>query len=189
MKTTDTCASPARVAVLAVLASACALGAQGSNPAPASGPAPLARVPIAFVRNQVRVPVSIEGSAPFVLILDTGMPTEPGYINGGMFQRQDNVNGPVITIDVDSIDDALPKVEANGGKTVEGKMAVGDMGFVAYVNDSNPPVPQRATLTARGLLGSQAGAHAIAPPQTVNGLGTLEAGLPILPLPIGPVRE
>ena len=53
-----------------------------------------------------------------------------------MFQRRKSVNGPVITIDVDSIDEALPKVEANGGKTVEGKLAVGDMGFVAYINDS-----------------------------------------------------
>lgn len=65
-----------------------------------------------------------------------GMPNEPGYINGGMFQRTDNLNVPVLTIDVDSIDEALPKVESNGGKTVEGKLKVGDMGFVAYVNDS-----------------------------------------------------
>jgi uncharacterized protein len=67
---------------------------------------------------------------------DNGMPTEPAYINGGMFQRQEKVNGPVITIDVDSIDESLQRVEANGGKTVEGKVAVGGMGFVAYINDS-----------------------------------------------------
>jgi predicted enzyme related to lactoylglutathione lyase len=67
---------------------------------------------------------------------DNGMPTEPAYINGGMFQRQDKVNAPVITINVDSIDESLPRVEANGGTTVEGKLAVGGMGFVAYINDS-----------------------------------------------------
>jgi predicted enzyme related to lactoylglutathione lyase len=67
---------------------------------------------------------------------DNGMPSEPGFINGGMFQRQDAINAPVITINVDSIDGSLPQVEANGGKTVEGKKAVGDMGFVAYINDS-----------------------------------------------------
>jgi predicted enzyme related to lactoylglutathione lyase len=67
---------------------------------------------------------------------DNGMPTEPGFINGGMFQRTENVNVPVVTIDVDSIDDALEKVEANGGKTVEAKIPVGDMGFAAYFNDS-----------------------------------------------------
>ena len=34
-----------------------------------------ATVPVEFTRNQVRVPVSINGSAPFRLVLDTGMPT------------------------------------------------------------------------------------------------------------------
>ena len=67
---------------------------------------------------------------------DNGMPSEPGFINGGMFQRQDTINVPVLTIGVDSIDEALDKVEASGGKTVEAKQAVGDMGFTAYINDS-----------------------------------------------------
>jgi predicted enzyme related to lactoylglutathione lyase len=67
---------------------------------------------------------------------DNGMPSEPGFINGGMFQRTDNVNVPVVTIDVDSIDDALATIEERGGKTVEAKSAVGEMGFAAYFNDS-----------------------------------------------------
>jgi uncharacterized protein len=67
---------------------------------------------------------------------DNSMPSEPGYINGGMFQRTDTLNVPVLTINVDSIDDTLAKVEANGGKKVEGRSQVGDMGFVAYINDS-----------------------------------------------------
>ncbi len=67
---------------------------------------------------------------------DNGMPSEPGFINGGMFPRQDAINVPVLTIGVDSIDEALGKVEASGGKTVEAKQAVGDMGFTAYINDS-----------------------------------------------------
>lgn len=67
---------------------------------------------------------------------DDGMPSEPGFINGGMFQRTDSLNVPILTINVDSIDAALDKVEASGGKTVEAKTPVGDMGFVAYINDS-----------------------------------------------------
>ena len=67
---------------------------------------------------------------------DDGMPTEPGFINGGMFQRRTTLNVPVLTIGVDSIDETLKKVEASGGKTVEAKQAVGDMGFTAYINDS-----------------------------------------------------
>jgi predicted enzyme related to lactoylglutathione lyase len=67
---------------------------------------------------------------------DNGMPSEPGFINGGMFQREDTINVPVLTIGVDSVDAALDKVEASGGKTVQAKQAVGDMGFTAYINDS-----------------------------------------------------
>jgi predicted enzyme related to lactoylglutathione lyase len=67
---------------------------------------------------------------------EDGMPNEPGFINGGMFQRTDNLNVPVLTINVDSIDESLPQVESHGGKIVEGKLQVGDMGSVAYVNDS-----------------------------------------------------
>jgi uncharacterized protein len=66
---------------------------------------------------------------------DDGVSTEPGYINGGMMQRS-QVSAPVVTIDVDDIDAALAKVESLGGRTVEGKSPVGDMGFAAYFSDS-----------------------------------------------------
>jgi predicted enzyme related to lactoylglutathione lyase len=70
-------------------------------------------------------------------ISDDGMPTEPGYINGGMFQRSDQwpPKGPVITIDVPSIDDALQTIEKLGGATLTPKQQVGDMGFAAYFRD------------------------------------------------------
>ncbi|HEX7461680.1 MAG TPA: VOC family protein [Dermatophilaceae bacterium] len=63
-------------------------------------------------------------------------PTEPGYIGGGMLQRVDFAQGPIITVDVDDIDAALAKVEELGGTTVRPKLAVGQMGFAAYFNDS-----------------------------------------------------
>ena len=63
-------------------------------------------------------------------------PTEPGYIGGGMLQRQDPVQSPVITLAVDDIEVSLKAVEANGGSTVQAKMPVGDMGFAAYFRDS-----------------------------------------------------
>ncbi len=67
---------------------------------------------------------------------ETG-PTEPGFINGGMFERSEQFPGkaPNIVIDVPSIDDALRQVEAAGGKTVTERMAVGDMGFTGYFTD------------------------------------------------------
>ena len=65
-----------------------------------------------------------------------GMPEEPGFINGGMFKRTDEVPLPVLTINVDSIDDTRAKIESQGGKSVGDKMTVGEMGFAAYFNDS-----------------------------------------------------
>lgn len=63
-------------------------------------------------------------------------PTEPGYINGGMFKRDDGpLAGPIITIDVENIEEALAKVESLGGSAVGEKMTVGDMGFAAYFRD------------------------------------------------------
>jgi len=63
-------------------------------------------------------------------------PTEPGFINGGMLSRQMSASpGPVVVIDVESIDVALERVGELGGTTVVGKTPVGSMGFTAYVND------------------------------------------------------
>jgi predicted enzyme related to lactoylglutathione lyase len=67
---------------------------------------------------------------------DQGMPAEPGYIGGGMMQREAPVNVPVITLAVDDIDATFIAIEKYGGKPVGEKMAVGDMGFAAYFNDS-----------------------------------------------------
>jgi predicted enzyme related to lactoylglutathione lyase len=67
---------------------------------------------------------------------DQGMPSEPGFIGGGMLQRQAPVTNPVITLDVDDIDAALVAVEKHGGKAVGEKLAVGGMGFAAYFNDT-----------------------------------------------------
>ena len=65
----------------------------------------------------------------------TQLPTEPGAINGGMFQRAEQLTSPVITIDVDGIDDALKKIEAEGGSTVTPRTAIPGMGAFAYFKD------------------------------------------------------
>jgi predicted enzyme related to lactoylglutathione lyase len=63
-------------------------------------------------------------------------PTEAGFINGGMLSRaQSATSGPVIVVDVDSIDATLEKIGALGGSTVTAKVPVGDMGFAAYFRD------------------------------------------------------
>jgi predicted enzyme related to lactoylglutathione lyase len=65
----------------------------------------------------------------------TQLPTEPGAINGGMFQRNERLTSPVITIDVDGIDDALKQVEAEGGSTIQPRTAIPGMGAFAYFKD------------------------------------------------------
>jgi predicted enzyme related to lactoylglutathione lyase len=68
---------------------------------------------------------------------ETG-PTEPGYINGGLFERSEQFPGkaPNLVIDVASIDDALRQVKEAGGAVVGERMAVGDMGFAGYFSDT-----------------------------------------------------
>jgi uncharacterized protein len=65
----------------------------------------------------------------------TQLPTEPGAINGGMFVRDERLTTPVITIDVDGIDDALKQIEAEGGSTVTPRTAIPGMGAFAYFKD------------------------------------------------------
>ncbi|MBS9376071.1 VOC family protein [Rhodococcus sp. B50] len=68
---------------------------------------------------------------------ENGMPAEPGYIGGGMFEREPSFpRGPVITIDVESIDDTLAAITTLGGEPVGEKTAVGDMGYAAYFKDT-----------------------------------------------------
>jgi predicted enzyme related to lactoylglutathione lyase len=64
------------------------------------------------------------------------MPTEPGAINGGMTKRNDQVKNTVITVDVADIDASLKSIEKLGGKTVQKKQPVADMGFTAYFKDT-----------------------------------------------------
>ena len=65
----------------------------------------------------------------------TQLPTEPGAINGGMFQRTETLTSPVITIDVDGIDDALKQIESEGGSTVTPRTPIPGMGAFAYFQD------------------------------------------------------
>lgn len=66
---------------------------------------------------------------------DSGMPSVPGSINGGMFRREGELTSPLITVDVEDIDAALEKISNLGGSTVQAKQAVMGMGFAAYFRD------------------------------------------------------
>ena len=63
------------------------------------------------------------------------MPTESGGINGGLMQRSDETPSPVITIDVDDIEQSLKDVEAAGGSTVTPRTPIPGMGAFGYFKD------------------------------------------------------
>ena len=63
-------------------------------------------------------------------------PTETGFINGGMMQRQEPFMAPNLVIDVESIDAALAVIKEAGGSPVSEREAVGEMGFAAYFKDT-----------------------------------------------------
>jgi uncharacterized protein len=67
---------------------------------------------------------------------EEGRPKDPGAINGGMGKRGGPLEHIVVTVNVDDIDSALKKIEQLGGKTVQGKMPVGEMGFTGYFKDT-----------------------------------------------------
>ena len=45
---------------------------------------------------------------------ETGMPSVPGSINGGMFRREGDLTSPLVTVDVDDIDASLEKINVPG---------------------------------------------------------------------------
>jgi uncharacterized protein len=65
----------------------------------------------------------------------TQLPTEPGAINGGLVPRTADTPAPVLTIDVDSVDDALKQVVDAGGSVVRPRTAIPGMGAYAYFTD------------------------------------------------------
>jgi predicted enzyme related to lactoylglutathione lyase len=66
----------------------------------------------------------------------TQMPTEPGAINGGLRPRSPEIPTPLVVIQVDSIDESLKKIEAEGGVTVAPRAEMAGMGAYAYFKDT-----------------------------------------------------
>ena len=71
-----------------------------------------------------------------VAVDDRHMPKEPGAINGGLFERPKEAPHPAIYVGVQSVDAALEKVRAAGGKVVTPKTPIPGMGAYARVADT-----------------------------------------------------
>lgn len=67
---------------------------------------------------------------------ESGPPSEPGYINGGLAPRGAALANPTVVVDVEDIEATLARVEELGGATVLPRTPVGELGFSAYFTDS-----------------------------------------------------
>lgn len=67
---------------------------------------------------------------------ETRMPKEPGAINGGLFERPKEAPYPIVYVSVSSVDQALKRVQAAGGKIVTPRTQIPGMGAYARVTDS-----------------------------------------------------
>lgn len=76
----------------------------------------------------------------YVLVDTDGEPVDVSDADGGISPRTEFVQGPVLIIEVPSIDDVAPKVGQQGGALLNAKERVGDFGFSQYVKDSEGTV-------------------------------------------------
>jgi predicted enzyme related to lactoylglutathione lyase len=63
-----------------------------------------------------------------------GMPLRPG-VNGGMYKKQQPENKPINYFAVESINDFLAKIEKLGGKIIQPKEEVPNVGWIAAAVD------------------------------------------------------
>jgi predicted enzyme related to lactoylglutathione lyase len=73
-------------------------------------------------------------------LVTTGSDSEPG-INGAILKRRQPIDGDAViayvcTIDVNSVDDAIAKITSTGGTIALPKMAVPQVGWLAYAKDT-----------------------------------------------------
>lgn len=68
-------------------------------------------------------------------LITTGPADQPG-IDGGMARRAESGFSTENTVGVDSLDDALAGVEANGGTILRPKQVVPGVGWMAYCQDT-----------------------------------------------------
>jgi hypothetical protein len=79
-----------------------------------------------------------EGPMDYWLI-STGPQDEPG-IDGGLSHRDGQQTGVTNTIEVDSIDRTLEKVQKSGGKIIQPKGAIPGVGYFAQCSDTEGTV-------------------------------------------------
>ncbi len=67
-------------------------------------------------------------------LVRTGAQETPG-IDGAVGGPANQFKSAINTVGVDNLDEAIQKVQANGGKVVAPKMEISNMGWVAYIRE------------------------------------------------------
>jgi len=80
-----------------------------------------------------------DGPMPYWLVV-TGPDSQPG-INGGLVQRQGEIDGQAViayvcTVDVDNVDTYVQKATTAGGVVAVPKMPIPGVGWLAYCKDT-----------------------------------------------------
>ncbi len=87
-----------------------------------------------FYRETLGWQIAGFGGQPYWLVTG-GADDEPGA-NGALIARGDLHRSPVLIAGVDDIDTVIHKIEAAGGRTLQGKLPVPGVGWSAYFADT-----------------------------------------------------
>jgi len=78
-------------------------------------------------------------------------PHRPFEVNGAIIKRTKQIATPVVTITVNNMDDALKRIEKEGGVIIIGKKEFGNRGYTAYFKDTEGNVMGLWQVRARVL--------------------------------------
>ncbi|MDI6809699.1 MAG: VOC family protein [Candidatus Eisenbacteria bacterium] len=68
-------------------------------------------------------------------LVTTGEKSKPG-IDGGIMKRSKKSEATINTVDVPSVDKFIARIKKKGGEVVSPKMAIPDVGYMAYCKDT-----------------------------------------------------
>lgn len=63
------------------------------------------------------------------------IPLERGAINGGIIKREGKLKHPLVTLQVDDVDESLAQVKKHGGKIITSKTPMLPIGWFGYFED------------------------------------------------------
>lgn len=91
-----------------------------------------------FYQNVFEIEMQVSEMGPSLMAWFPGSPDQPGA-SGTLIKTEGytpSYEGTVVYFGVESIENTLERIGANGGKTIEPKMSIGEYGFIAQFEDN-----------------------------------------------------